>query len=140
MVPRFTNWRESEGEDHTDWYNFRGVPWEPAPVNSPPYPVTGPTQTPTYRAYYPYDQTYQLGIAEVVGQADPDGDVVVFRSTPLPTYMELDSASGLVTILGYPNYAGPPIETVVVEFWSEDEHGADTSDQPYVVTFTTQSS
>lgn len=138
--PRFTDWRLSEGEDHTDWYNFKGEPFEPAPKNSAPYPVTGPTQEPSFQAFTSADQYYQLEIAQVGGQSDPDGDQVFFRSTALPSYMTLNADTGLVTILGDPRFAGPPAGTVEVEFWSEDEDGADTSDAPYVVTFTLQAS
>ena len=137
--PRFTNWRLSGGTEHTDWYNWLGQPYVPDPGNQPPYPVTGPTQTPTFTAFTSADQFYQLEIAEVDGQRDPDGDQVFFRSTTLPDYMLLDADTGLVTILGDPTFAGPPAGEVVVEFWSEDEHGADTSGTPYVVTFTFES-
>ena len=106
------------------------------PENQPPYPVTGPTPTPGFTAYTNADQFYQLQIAEVGGQRDPDGDQVFFRSTALPVYMLLDADTGLVTILGDPTFAGPPAGEVVVDFWGEDEHGADTSGTPYVVRFT----
>lgn len=34
--PRFTLWRESWGEEHTDWYNHEDDPWIPPDDNNPP--------------------------------------------------------------------------------------------------------
>ncbi|MCF7915323.1 MAG: LruC domain-containing protein [Spirochaetaceae bacterium] len=141
LYPAFKYWRESNGEYYPDWYLMKGIdPGPPSTGNNPPYPVTGPDQKPVFNAYTSADQYYQLEIQEVDDQKDPDGDVVYFRSSELPSYMKLDSEEGLVTILGDPLFAGPPKETMEVEFWSEDEQGADTKDEAYVVKFTLKSS
>jgi hypothetical protein len=98
-------------------------------ANQAPYPVTGPADSEFFSGQT-YDQTYQLTIEQVDGKNDPDGDEVFFRSSSLPSYMNLDATTGTVTI-----YDADYDVQVEVEFWSEDSHGADTSSTPFVVTF-----
>ncbi|MCF7915322.1 MAG: hypothetical protein K9L66_09155 [Spirochaetaceae bacterium] len=110
--------------------------------NQAPYPVNGPEQNPEFQAYTSSDQYFQLEIAEVNGEKDPDGDTVYFRSSSFGSYdsdMQLNENTGLVTIAGDPLFAGPESGTVVVDFWTEDEHGNDSADQAYTVTFTFKS-
>ncbi len=131
--PRFTNWRESEGEDHTDWYNFRGEPWEPAPENRPPYPVTGETQT----ADIPGLSTRRDQFISARNRGDRRtgrsrrgrrGLPIDVLSLPIWSSIRRNRARDDLRI--YRTTRARPSETVVVEFWSEDEHGADTRDQP----------
>jgi len=127
VYPLFTQWRESFGAAASDWYLF---PYDA--TNQPPDPVTGPSTNKTYIAASG-TKYYQLSLLDVDndGQDDPDGDQVFFRSSSnLPSYMSLDEDTGEVTI-------EPPatVDTVIVDFWSVDEHGADTSGTPFTVTF-----
>jgi hypothetical protein len=78
-----------------------------------------------------FETHYQLRIAEVAGQKDPDGDQVFFRSDEALSYMSLNADTGLVTVDALPDLGNP-----VVNFWTEDINGADTSATPYTVTFT----
>ncbi len=100
------------------------------PANNDPYPVTGNPTPDIAKSSQP--QYYYLSIAEQGGQKDPDGDIVYFRSETLPIEMTLDSGTGVVTI----NSFGKPLGVwITIDFWSEDEHGADTSGTPFTVTF-----
>ncbi len=109
--------------------SFAGCPV--AEVNQDPYPVTGNPSPNIVKSGTP--QYYYLSIAEQGGQKDPDGDIVYFRSETLPGDMTLDSGTGVVTINSIGRTVG---ETITINFWSEDEHGADTSGTPFTVTFT----
>ncbi|MBW8003819.1 MAG: LruC domain-containing protein, partial [Planctomycetes bacterium] len=125
VYPLFTQWRESFGAAASDWYLF---PYDA--TNQPPDPVTGPSQTPII-VVSSQPRSYQLSLLDVDGdgQGDPDGDQVFFRSSALPSYMTLDEVTGQVTIIS------PVRGVITVDFWSEDEHGADTSGTPFSVTF-----
>ena len=108
-----------------------GCPGNGSPLpdaNQSPYPVTAPF---TSRGYAQTTglKTFQLEIAEQGGLADPDGDTVYFRSSPLPSWIMLDEDTGIVTV----DTAGAQLP-VEYSFWSEDEHGKDTSDAPYGIT------
>ncbi len=109
-----------------------------APDNNPPYPVTGDKRspfvseviTPMYVAGNSNPQYYYLYVKQVDGKDDPDdGDIVTFDSDTLPSYMELDKETGVVTI------TGAPITTQVIKFWTVDNHGADSSEESLEVTF-----
>lgn len=107
---------------------------------SPPYIVTGDGEDPSVRAVtIPYDGTartvtYQLAInVDGSGQKDPDGDVVYFRCTTDPaslSYLTLDANTGLVTVTNYADSSD-----LVLQFYSEDETGLDTSGDLFTVTF-----
>jgi hypothetical protein len=77
-------------------------------------------------------QYFQLQFA--ADPPDPDGDVVYFRGSPPPEglagKMFLDSTSGKVTFA-----EEVPVDDYLVYFWSEDEHGASTIDDPLKVIF-----
>ncbi len=126
--PRFTLWRESEGNEHQDWYEHYYDPYEPPTGNNPPYPVTVPFSS----RYYAEDtglQTFQLQIDEQDGLKDPDGDVVYFRSSSLPSWISLDEDTGLVTVDTTDSHSAEDFL-----FWSEDENGADTRSSAVAIT------
>ncbi len=96
--------------------------------NQPPYPVTAPF---TFRSYTEDSglKTFQLEIEEQGGLADPDGDVVYFKSSLLPSWITLDENTGIVTVDTVDSHSSEEFS-----FWSEDEHGADTSESPFKIT------
>ncbi len=96
--------------------------------NRPPYEVTAAFTS----RYYAEDtglQTFQLAIDEQNGLKDPDGDTVYFRSSNLPAWISLDADTGVVTVDTVDSHSAEDFQ-----FWSEDEHGADTSGTAYTVT------
>ena len=127
--PLFDSWRESFGTEVPSWYLYpAGASGDPN--NHPPYPVLAKAP-PTYSVGGSLGKIYQLEIAAVDGQRDPDpGDEVYFRSSLLPEGWSLDEVTGKVT-LGQVN---EPC-TRVVYFWSEDEHGASTIDNAFRASF-----
>ena len=90
-------------------------------LNSSPYQVNGPFTAKDY-AVGSGDQTFQLTIAEQNGLKDPDGDIVYFRSSTLPSWITLDESTGIVTVATVNSHTAETIQ-----FWSEDEYGADSS-------------
>jgi LruC domain-containing protein len=119
--PRFDNWRISGGSEHGDWY-------EPLNENSAPYPVIVPFSS----KHYDEDtglQFFQLQIDEQNGLEDPDGDVVYFRSSSLPSWISLDEDTGLVTVDTADTHSAEDFL-----FWSEDENGAETRNNAVTIT------
>jgi len=102
-------------------------PVTPPTANSAPYKVTASIATQTYNQGSG-DQTFQLEIEQVAGLDDPDGDVVSFKSSVLPAWISLDEATGVVTV-----DTTAAQSSTSVDFWSEDEHGEDTSGTPFTV-------
>jgi len=96
--------------------------------NQAPYTVVGPFPSIDYTEDTG-DQTFKLEIDTQGGLADPDGDTVYFRSSPVSAWVTLDEFSGLVTV-----------DTVNLQtadtfsFWSEDEFGADTIGDSFEIT------
>lgn len=137
--PAFTYWRESAGEYYPDWYLYPGVDPGPPVENSAPYAVVAPGEDPGVREVtVPYRLEsrvfeYQLEIAlDDSGQRDPDGDRVQFRVVEGAAFLELNPDTGLVTLR---NAAGD----FTFEFYSEDDDGLSTRDDPLKVTFKDQS-
>lgn len=97
-------------------------------VNQPPYEVTAAVSDVDYDEDSG-PQTIQLLIAEQDGLKDPDGDTVYFRSSSLPSWISLDENTGTVTVDTADDHVDEPFD-----FWSEDEHGANTSDNPHTIT------
>ena len=129
--PLFDRWRQSFGQEVPSWYLFRSdVPTDPN--NHPPYPVTsdqGQEPTITIGSSSPYQ--LKINIPSTDTKPDPDtGDLVIFRSSLLPSFMVLDATTGAVTIS-----PKAPRGDSIVYFWSEDEHGTSTIDNPYRVLF-----
>lgn len=106
------------------WMNSSDDP----PGNSPPYNVTVPFSSKDY-SQKPGSEVFQLGIDEQDGKKDPDGDVVYFRSSSLPTWISLDENTGEVTVT-----TDETQSAVDIDFWTEDEHEADTQKSAVTVT------
>ena len=96
-------------------------------LNSPPYPVH------VFEDSYHYSEdsgvrTIQLHIEMQDGLKDPEDDTVFFRSSSLPSWISLNNNTGLLSVLTEESH-----ESKNYIFWSEDEHGADTSDEPCTI-------
>jgi hypothetical protein len=101
-------------------------------VNQPPYVVTALVSNVVYGQGSGL-QTIQLLIAEQDGLKDPDGDTVYFKSSSLPSWISLDENTGEVTVDTTDTHAAEDFD-----FWSEDEHGADSSDTPHTITISVE--
>ena len=67
------------------------------------------------------------------GLSDPDGDTVYFRPTSFAeSYLSLNETTGRLTITADGSLPSDGT-TVTIEVWSEDEHGADTQAQAFVL-------
>ena len=98
--------------------------------NRAPYAVIGPSSSVDYEEdSNPQMQIFHLQIDEQNGLKDPDGDIVYFKSSSLPSWISLDEDTGLVTVDTTDSHGAEDFL-----FWSEDEHGADTSESPYTIT------
>ncbi|MBA7567831.1 hypothetical protein ES708_09549 [subsurface metagenome] len=124
LYPFFKDWRESKGASDSNWY-LRPLDSK----NLPPYLVSGIDANPEYPANTDGLPPYELTIKTFDGKKDPDGDQVFFLSSTLPDKWSLDEDSGELTI-----GSTPPGE-LVAYFWSEDEWGASTENNPFKVTF-----
>ena len=94
----------------------------PGEENQAPYPVTADFTSQSFKIGE-VNNTFQLLIFEQGGLQDPDGDVVLFKSSVLPEWISLDSNTGVVTV-----DTSAIQSAVTISFWSEDALGADTSD------------
>jgi Tol biopolymer transport system component len=101
-------------------------------ANQAPYPVTGPVTVIDYEKSTGI-HTLQLEIQEQGGLSDPDGDAVYFKSN-IPAsvdWISIDEGSGLVTVDTAEAHSSADFS-----FWSEDELGADTSLEPFILAVT----
>lgn len=115
--PRFTQWRESFGAEHSDWYLHYDDPYDPGNENNPPYAVIGPAEQ-TLEPWIGSPQIVTLITNAPGSEPDPDGDSVMFGSSVLPSFAVLDSNTGVITIT-----AATTTDDVVISVWTKDEHG-----------------
>ena len=92
----------------------------PGLSNRAPYPVSA-AFTACHFKIGEEDNTFQILIDEQEGLKDPDGDDVVFRSSPLPLWISLEVHSGIVTV-----DTAAVHEVVTISFWSDDCLGGGT--------------
>ncbi len=107
-------------------------------VNNDPYPLVSPD---TIDASSGDEvQTFQLLCdtnPDGTALYDEDGDpvtVVVDDTTPLPSFIELDTATGVLTVTRSESYTG------TINFWTVDDQGGTTEGEALSVEFTVVSS
>ena len=106
--------------------------------NLAPYPINGPSvisPVVTPEGFGDPLKEYQLEIAEVDNQKDPDGDIVSYKSETLPSWITLDENSGVITVDTSTAHAAENFD-----FWTEDEHNADTSDNAFAISIEVRAS
>ncbi|WP_319559473.1 LruC domain-containing protein [Marispirochaeta sp.] len=131
VYPYFTDWRESGGMEYEDWYEKDG---EEPPTGIPD--VVGADIADEDPATEGIQVSFWYGAGSFDVQLVLDGSVspsesILFRSSPLPSYLSLNETTGVITVT--PDWSE---HSDTVEFWSEGvTSGDDTSDTPLRIDF-----
>lgn len=89
--------------------------------NNPPYSVIGPSEV-SMDAGSGSEQTVTM-LTDAPGiELDPDSDIAIFETDPLPAYATLDPVGGVISVINADWNEGNPYD-LFITIWIEDEHG-----------------